>query len=74
MRTEIYWNQRNAMDHWVILSVRSETRLVILNLVGLMALITFTGLVYLRTQEPLILLVGGLIAVVSVIGTTMRKS
>lgn len=54
--------------------MRPETRLVFLNLVGLMALITFTGLVYLRTQEPLILLVGGLIAVVSVVGTTMRKS
>ena len=54
--------------------MRPETRLVFLNLFGLIALIAFTGLVYLRTQEPLILLVGGLIAVVSVVGTTMRKS
>jgi len=30
-------------------------------------------LVYLRTQEPMILLVGGLIAVVSVLGAMMRK-
>jgi hypothetical protein len=54
--------------------VRLETRLVFLNLFGLIALIAFTGLVYLRTQEPLMLLVGGLIAVVSVVGATMRKS
>ena len=74
MRTEIYWIQLNAITYWVILSLGSETRLVILNLFGFMALTAFTGLVYLRTQEPLILLVGGLIAVVSVIGTTMRKS
>jgi len=54
--------------------VRPETRLVLLNFVGLATLIAFTGLVYLRTQEPLILLVGGLIAVVSVLGAMMRKS
>ena len=57
-----------------IQSVRPETRLVLLNVVGLATLIVFTGLVYLRTQEPLILLVGGLIAVVSVLGAMMRKS
>ncbi len=55
-------------------SVRAETRLVVLNVTGLAALIAFTGLVYLRTQETVILLVGGLISVVSVIGTMMRKS
>jgi len=54
--------------------MRAETRLVALNLAGLTALIAFTGLVYLRTQETLILLVGGLISVVSVIGAMMRKS
>jgi hypothetical protein len=54
--------------------VREETRLAIINIAGLASLIVFTGLVYLRTQETLILLVGGLIAVVSVIGTTMGKT
>jgi hypothetical protein len=48
--------------------------MVVLNIVGLATLIAFTGLVYLRTQETLILLVGGLISVVSVLGTTMSKS
>jgi hypothetical protein len=56
-----------------MLSVRPETRVMILNFVGLLTLIAFTGLVYVRTQEPLILLVGGLIAVVSVVGTMMRR-
>lgn len=54
--------------------MRAETRLAVLNLLGLTSLIAFTALVYLRTQEPLILVVGGLISVVSVIGSTMRKS
>lgn len=53
--------------------MRPETKLVVLNVVGLTTLVVFTGLVYLRTQEPLILLVGGLTAVVSVVGTAMRK-
>jgi len=51
-----------------------RSQLALLNLVGLCALVLFTALVYLRTQEPLMLLVGGLIAVVSVVGTTMGKS
>ena len=51
-----------------------RSQLTLLNLVGLCALILFTALVYLRTQEPLMLLVGGLIATVSVLGTTMGKS
>jgi hypothetical protein len=51
-----------------------RSRLALINLLGLCALVVFTALVYLRTQEPLMLLVGGLIAVVSVIGTTMGKS
>lgn len=63
-----------AIVHEAILSVRPETRLVLLNLVGLMTLVAFTGMVYLRTQEPLILLVGGLIAIVSLVGTMMRKT
>ena len=45
-----------------------------LNIAGLTALVAFTALVYLRTQQPLILLIGGLIAVVSVVGTSMQKS
>ena len=58
----------------VTLAVQPEARLVVLNLLGLLTLVAFTGLVYLRTQEPLILLIGGLIAVVSVIGSSMGKS
>lgn len=53
--------------------VREETRIVVLNIAGLISLVGFTGLVYLRTQEPLILLIGGLVAVVSVLGSTMYK-
>jgi hypothetical protein len=54
--------------------VRPETKLEVLNVAGLTALIAFTALVYLRTQEPLILLIGGLIEVVSVVGISMQKS
>lgn len=54
--------------------MREETRIVLLNAAGLISLVGFTGLVYLRTQEPIILLIGGLISVVSVIFSTMRKS
>ena len=43
------------------------------NFAGLAALVLFTGLVYLRTQEPLILVIGGLISVVGVVGTMMRS-
>jgi hypothetical protein len=56
------------------LHVREETRIVLLNAAGLASLVGFTGLVYLRTQQPIILLVGGLISVVSVIFSTMRKA
>jgi hypothetical protein len=62
------------MEWQVIPYLRLETRVVLLNLAGLTALICFTALVYLRTQEPLILLVGGLVAVASVAGAAMRKS
>jgi hypothetical protein len=51
-----------------------RSRLALINLAGLCALVLFTALVYVRTQEPLMLLVGGLISVVAVIGTTMGKS
>ncbi len=54
--------------------MREGTRLALLNVVGLAALVGFTGLVYLRTQENLILLIGGLISVVSVLGTMMGRS
>jgi len=54
--------------------VREETRAVVLNIVGLISLVGFTGLVYLRTREPFILLVGGLVAVVSVLGSTMYRA
>jgi hypothetical protein len=49
-------------------------RSALINAAGLATLVTFTALVYLRTQEPLILLVGGLIATVSVVGTMMSRS
>jgi hypothetical protein len=55
-----------------IQSVTPETRRVLLNFVGFVTLIVFTGLVYVRTQEPLMLLVGGLIEIVSVSGALRR--
>ena len=73
LREQKYTGPGNATVYEAILSLRPETRLVLLNFVGLATLIAFTGLVYLRTQEPMILLVGGLIAVVSVLGAMMRK-
>ena len=54
--------------------MNEQQRLAVVNIVGLAALATFTGLVYLRTQEPLILIVGGLIAVVGVLGMMTRKA
>jgi len=54
--------------------LRPQTRVAMVNVTGLTALVVFTGLVYLRTQEPLILIVGGLISVVGVIGTMMGRS
>ncbi len=54
--------------------MRQETRGVLVNVAGLTALVVFTGLVYVRTQEPLILIVGGLISVLAVIGTMMGGS
>ena len=58
---------------WCV-DLRPQTRAAMVNVTGLMALIVFTGLVYLRTQAPLILIVGGLISVVGVIGTMMGRS
>jgi hypothetical protein len=54
--------------------MREETKVVVINIAGLISLVGFTGLVYLRIQEPFIVLVGGLISVVSVIGATRCKS
>jgi hypothetical protein len=54
--------------------MREETKVVVINIAGLISLVGFTGLVYLRIQEPFIALVGGLISVVSVIGATRCKS
>lgn len=48
--------------------MNDQKRLALINLVGLAALIAFTGLVYVRTQQALILIVGGLISVVGVLG------
>jgi type IV secretory pathway VirB3-like protein len=55
------------------MALRQETRAAVINAAGLTALIAFTGLVYLRTQEPLILIVGGLVSVVAVIGAMMGR-
>lgn len=54
--------------------MNDQKRLAIINGAGLTVLVAFTGLVYLRTQEPLILIVGGLVAVIAVIGAMMSKS
>ena len=52
----------------------AQTKVAMIDIAGLTALVVFTGLVYLRTQEPFILIVGGLISVVGVIGTMMGRS
>ena len=54
--------------------LNEQQRLAFINVVGLATLATFTGLVYLRTQEPLILVVGGLISVVGVLGMMTGKT
>jgi hypothetical protein len=54
--------------------MNEQQRLALINLIGLAALATFTGLVYLRTEEPLILIVGGLISVVGVLGMMVSKT
>lgn len=57
-----------------VLQMGPGSRSAFVNIVGLTALVAFTALVYLRTQQPLILLIGGLISVVSVLGATMNKN
>jgi hypothetical protein len=57
-----------------VFPMRPGSRSAFVNVAGLTALVAFTALVYLRTQEPLILLIGGLISVLSVIGATMNKT
>ena len=57
----------------VVVQVNEQQRLVLINVIGLAALVTFTGLVYLRTEEALILVVGGLISVVGVLGMMTSK-
>jgi 1,4-dihydroxy-2-naphthoate octaprenyltransferase len=57
-----------------VFQLNEQQRLVLINIVGLAALATFTGLVYERTQEPLILIVGGLISVVGVLGMMTSKA
>lgn len=52
--------------------LKPQARGALVNVMGLVALIGFTALVYVRTQEPLILILGGLISVVTVLGTMMR--
>ncbi len=54
--------------------MNEQQRVLLVNVVGLAALATFTGLVYERTQEPLILIVGGLIAVVGVLAMMTSKT
>ena len=54
--------------------MNEQQRIAIINVVGLGSLATFTGLVYLRTGEPLILIVGGLISVVGVLGMMASKT
>jgi len=58
----------------VVISLDEQKTVALLNVVGLAALVAFTGLVYLRTQEALILIVGGLISVVGVLGMMMGRS
>jgi len=63
-----------AVDGEVASRLNDQKRLALINVAGLTALVAFTGLVYVRTQEPLILIVGGLVSVVAVIGAMMGQS
>ena len=54
--------------------MNERRKLALINAVGLVAMVTFSGLVYLRTQEALILVVGGLISVVGVLGMVTSKT
>lgn len=54
--------------------MNAQQKIAVINVIGLAALATFTGLVYLRTEEPLILIVGGLISVVGVLGMMTSKT
>jgi len=65
---------RGAVHAEAVVHLNEQQRLAFINLVGLATLATFTGLVYLRTQEPLILIVGGLISVVGVLGMMTGKT
>jgi hypothetical protein len=58
----------------VVFQLNEQQRIALINVVGLGSLATFTGLVYLRTGEPLILIVGGLISVVGVLGMMAGKT
>jgi 1,4-dihydroxy-2-naphthoate octaprenyltransferase len=76
MGTEIYTSKRTieAVQGEVGSRMNDQKRLALINVAGLTALVAFTGLVYVRTQEPLILIVGGLVSVVAVIGAMMGQS
>ena len=65
---------REAVHAEAVVHLNEQQRLAFINVVGLATLATFTGLVYLRTQEPLILVVGGLISVVGVLGMMTGKT
>lgn len=54
--------------------MNQQQRLALVNVAGLASLIAFTSLVYVRTQQPIILIVGGLISVIGVMGTMMRSN
>jgi len=74
-RTEIYAvGTMNLGREKAAFQMNEQQRLVLINIVGLAALATFTGLVYQRTQEPLILIVGGLISVIGVLGMMTSKT
>ena len=65
---------REAVQEEALVDLNEQQRLAFINVLGLATLATFTGLVYLRTQEPLILIVGGLISVVGVLGMMTGKT
>ena len=75
MGTEIYAAEAiNRVGSEAAFRMNEQQRLVLINIVGLAALATFTALVYQRTQEPLILIVGGLISVVGVLGMMTSRT
>ncbi|HUK29242.1 MAG TPA: hypothetical protein VLV31_12525 [Candidatus Acidoferrales bacterium] len=69
-----FLNYSKMVEAGVASRLNQQQRLALVNVAGLASLIAFTSLVYVRTQQPIILIVGGLISVIGVMGTMMRSN